>query len=217
MRVPFSFKDMNKNKSYIYIIENTITNSYYIGVTSQNNYLSRWKSHISKRKILSHLPLYQDMIKFGVKNFSFRVIEELSSKEEAFKREASWISSLKGFGCMLYNICDGGNGSFGLRKDDLWKLNHSNTMSGRKVDFKTKEKISTTMKELIKLEPERKINQSLKVSGEKNGNSKLNTEDIIRIRNLYASGSYTQSKLSEMFGVNQGQIGKIIRKELWKF
>lgn len=51
--------------------------------------------------------------------------------------------------------------------------------------------------------------------GEKHPLSVLSEKDVIEILNLYGTGKFTQSKLSERFGVSQSQIGKIVRGERW--
>jgi len=52
-------------------------------------------------------------------------------------------------------------------------------------------------------------------AGEKNSHCKLTTKQVIRIKKLYSSGSYTQKNLGIKFKVTQGVISKIIRGELW--
>lgn len=52
--------------------------------------------------------------------------------------------------------------------------------------------------------------------GENNGNSKLTWEKVKEIRRKYATGKYTQLKLSKEYNVTRGNIGSIIRNERWK-
>jgi len=47
--------------------------------------------------------------------------------------------------------------------------------------------------------------------GQKNPNCKLSNEDIADIRKKYASGKYSGTVLSEIYGVAQGTISKIVR------
>jgi predicted XRE-type DNA-binding protein len=51
--------------------------------------------------------------------------------------------------------------------------------------------------------------------GERNGNSKLTSEDVKKIRQL-ASHGYSQRTIAKKFNVSQPLIGKITRYELWK-
>lgn len=52
--------------------------------------------------------------------------------------------------------------------------------------------------------------------GSKNGFSKLIESQVIEIRQLFKSGQTNKTKLSQIFGVTDVLIGKIIRNEIWK-
>lgn len=52
--------------------------------------------------------------------------------------------------------------------------------------------------------------------GEAHGQSKLADEDVIEIRELWATGKYLQRELAEMFGVTRQTIGKIVNRRLWR-
>jgi len=47
------------------------------------------------------------------------------------------------------------------------------------------------------------------------GNAKLNERQVIKIRELYNSGEYTQTELGRKFGVYKTTIHKIVRKLIW--
>ena len=44
---------------------------------------------------------------------------------------------------------------------------------------------------------------------------KLTWEQVEKIRKLYRTKKYTQSKLGNLFNVSQGEIGYIVRNEIW--
>lgn len=46
--------------------------------------------------------------------------------------------------------------------------------------------------------------------------SKLTREQVIEIRELYASGNYSQPELGRMYGVAHTSIGAIVRRASWK-
>jgi hypothetical protein len=56
----------------------------------------------------------------------------------------------------------------------------------------------------------------LKPSGENHGSSKLTQNEVDEIRQLYATGKYSHRQLGEMFGISHGNVGKIVRYQLWK-
>ena len=46
---------------------------------------------------------------------------------------------------------------------------------------------------------------------------KLSQQNVLDIRKLYASGEYTQKQLADKFGVGRSNIGRIVRRDTWKF
>jgi group I intron endonuclease len=89
----------------IYIVENNLNGKVYVGQTKNPN--KRKSQHFNsinrkegdKRK---DYPLYQDMIKYGVENFSFKEIEK-TEDDKANEREVFYIEKFaKGKG--VYNL-----------------------------------------------------------------------------------------------------------------
>lgn len=84
----------------IYIIINKTTNECYIGQSKNIN--QRFLSH--KRSIKNKkYALYSDMRYYGLKNFTFSVLEECPVSE-LDKREMYWIKKYQKDGYFLYNI-----------------------------------------------------------------------------------------------------------------
>lgn len=54
-----------------------------------------------------------------------------------------------------------------------------------------------------------------RVFGERHRISKLSENDVVEIRNLYSQNIYTQSKLGELYSVDQRTISRIVRNEQW--
>lgn len=52
--------------------------------------------------------------------------------------------------------------------------------------------------------------------GEKNGNRKLRSEDVIAIRQKYATGNISYQILAQEFGLTKAHIGRIVKRKLWK-
>ncbi len=52
--------------------------------------------------------------------------------------------------------------------------------------------------------------------GEINGNSKLKENDVLEIRELYATGEYFQRELAVKFGVSSALIVLIVNNKIWK-
>lgn len=52
--------------------------------------------------------------------------------------------------------------------------------------------------------------------GERSANAKLNEEKVREIRRLYAIGNISQTKLGEMFDIDQTVVSDIVRRETWR-
>ena len=52
--------------------------------------------------------------------------------------------------------------------------------------------------------------------GEDHPRAKLTKEDVIELRDMYASGGYTQKELAEIFGIHKGNVAQIVNRYTWK-
>ena len=91
----------------IYKITNKLNGKVYIG--QSNNIERRFKEHINKRTT-AWSSIRPAILKYGVENFSFEVLEECSI-EELNKREEYWIKYYGSFGEKGYNLNPGGDQS----------------------------------------------------------------------------------------------------------
>lgn len=92
----------------IYKIENLINHKIYIGQSINIEF--RWQRHrqtMNEKSDASKRPLYCDMRKYGIENFSFEVVEECS-QEELAEREVYWVSYYDSFN-NGYNLTRGGH------------------------------------------------------------------------------------------------------------
>ena len=80
--------------SAVYKITNTVTGKFYIG--SSKNIKSRWAVHKcqSTWKNNPNKQLYQDMRKYGVDKFEFKILAEVES-EHLKEKEQQFIETLK--------------------------------------------------------------------------------------------------------------------------
>ena len=157
MAINTDINNYNLEKSdyygFIYITTNNINGRKYIG---QRKYYGKWQIYLGSGSIL------KDAIKkYGVDNFSMKIIDECYSKDELNKKEQYWIDYYNAIDDRLfYNIAKGGSGGdtySGLTEENLntvkQKLNHEgerNPMFNKKHNNKTKEKISIKAKERLK-------------------------------------------------------------------
>ena len=83
-----TISQLGPNHCGIYLITNTINGKYYVGQSV--DILNRWQQHeYAEAKSL----LYEEIKKYGLINFIFRVLEECSPRE-LDEREYFWINEL---------------------------------------------------------------------------------------------------------------------------
>lgn len=101
---------LKRYKNVIYELYCIETNTYYIGQTIKplNDRISK---HFSDAKRGREQILYEDIRKYGRSSFTYRVIEEVSNREELDDKERFWIDKYIKDGFALYN------NEFGGRKD----------------------------------------------------------------------------------------------------
>lgn len=127
----FFKKEGIKMASGIYKIENIITHNVYIGKT--NNFEVRWNQHKSEarhNKDNSHL--YNAMRKYGIENFTFSIVEEMTLEEynkNGNDREKYWIKFYQAFeNHDNYNETIGGEGTQGWIAPQEYRDNMSKIM-----------------------------------------------------------------------------------------
>ena len=100
------------NVGYIYKITNKVNNKCYIGQTSKPVQI-RWNEHKNDSKKITkgkyNYPLYKAFRKYGLKNFSFEIIEECKIADLDDK-EIYWINFYNSYHDG-YNQCLGGGGN----------------------------------------------------------------------------------------------------------
>lgn len=181
----------------------------YVGISQ--NPEQRWKRHRSDAKNPKKIKFAIQLAlnKYGEENFIFKKIEEYDTWEEACQGEIKWIKELKILGHQLYNETGGGEGAYGFIWTDEQKKRASERMTGEgnhmfgvQLFGEANGNYGKEMKPHVK-------NELLK------HRRKLTDEQIINIRNLYASGNYTQTKLAQEFNISLTQIFRIVSNQSW--
>ena len=115
---------------YVYIIENLITNHYYIGCTK--NHRHRWSSHLCKANTeRPDSKLYMHFQEYGPSNLEMSLIDSFDDKHEAYNFEESCIDLDDPY-CL--NTAKGGVGGFCVpeEKKDAWRKKLSSARQHKK-------------------------------------------------------------------------------------
>ena len=120
---------IQKETFYVYEIVNKVTQRKYIGMTKRPK--SRFYGHLSnmKRGLHSGENIVSDYIKYGRDSFYFRILETVSTRQEAYNLETKYI-----FKYQTYVPEFGYNGN-----DQRFTCNHSipqkcsNTELGKRI------------------------------------------------------------------------------------
>ena len=131
----------------IYKIENKINHCIYIGKAKDiQNRWNQHKSEIKSDKNKTHL--YNDMRKYGIENFDFSIIEEMSLEEynkNGSEREKYWIKYYNSYlNPEHYNETEGGEGTLGWVPSQEWRDKQSKI---KKEWYKTPEGIEKRKKQ----------------------------------------------------------------------
>ncbi len=106
---------MLKSGAYIYIIENILDGTIYVGVSNspKRRYSEHKHAAISGNKMF-HLQYAMRKHLDNIDNvFRMSIIEYFNTSDEALCQEIYWIRYLKDMGLVLYNETEGGEGQFG--------------------------------------------------------------------------------------------------------
>ena len=195
----------------IYKIENKLNGKCYVGQTGQS-LRRRFYGNLNQsiRRLIKEL---------GRKNFIVELLEEVPLFEGDVA-ERKWIEKLNAYEPTGYNIREGGIRGR-IAESTKQKLR------GREVTVETRAKmvaaamgksISEKARESLELGRKLRWTEERKraSAGEGNPHSLLTKEKVLKIRELYASGFYSQQRLGEMFGVKQVTISKIITGKNWR-
>ena len=94
----------------IYKITNLINNKVYIGQSIDIK--ERWYNHLHRHQRSKDLPLYRAFEKYGIKNFTFDIIEECDI-QNLDEREKYWIQYYDSYN-NGYNMTTGGQGTHNI-------------------------------------------------------------------------------------------------------
>ena len=219
----------------IYKITNTINGKQYVGQT-KTTVVKRFSSHIRDARFGSTSAIHSAIRKYGKDAFTIEPLEECESFEALDQAEKKWIADLNTIAPNGYNIERGGcrnRGSlseatraklreaakhrspewyekicYALRNRSAeWNKKLAESRKGRTATPKQRAALAAGTKL-------RHINGTTK--GEDNGRAILTWDKVSQIREMYATGDYSQDQLGHLFGVTQLAISAVVRHKTWK-
>lgn len=167
----------------------------YIGITQQDP-KNRWLNGYGYKKQI----FYRAVAKYGWENIKHEILYSDVTEKVAKEKEIELISIYNSTNPKYgYNVVEGGQGTTGYHHTDVTKEKMRNLKLGR-----------TLPKEYAL-----KISQTHRTKGKFNF-SKLTIEQVLEIKNLLVNTDISFKDISEKYNVNQSNIEKINKKELWQ-
>lgn len=130
--------------SNIYVITNNVNGKKYVGQTTDVD--KRWYAHqyCSKNRTDHNIYLYNAINKYGIEEFTFKIIESNVSLSEVNEREEYWIKNLNTHSPNGYNLTIGGEGTKGYKMSDETKEKISKAAKYRFSRMSKSERLSIT-------------------------------------------------------------------------
>ena len=178
----------------IYEIENKINGHCYIGMTTQT-FRERKRQHKKDIARNTHFYIYRAFKKYGWDSFNWKIIGTSENIDILKEMEKTFISYYKGIGIKLYNLTDGGEGTFGYHHTQETKQRLSQ-LKRKKID--EKEIVSLYLEGKTLYEIAEKMGCSIKIVWSRliENNIKIrNSRDSRRGRGLFGfTGGYFSRK-----------------------
>lgn len=192
----------------IYSFKNKLNGRIYVGQTTRT-FEERTGEHLRKRVTAFDKALY----KYGIENFEHRILDKAETIEELNAKEIHWINELDSLVPSGYNLCCGGNNTFGYthreeskRKMSLTKKK-SGVMKGKNNHYYGKKHPPEVLEKMKKAwSPERKAELS-----ERSKNMDRSYQ-FVKVRNKETGELYDSVKqASEATGVLATHITRVCK------
>ena len=219
----------------IYTIKNKQSGKQYVGQT-RTSLNKRFSSHFTAAKRGSTGLLHDAMRTLPKDSFQIELLQACRSIDELDEAERKWIAELRTIAPDGYNIEEGGCRFRGAlagstraklreaakhrppewyarichaarNRSPEWRRKLSEAIKQRKVTPKQREALAAGARL-------RHINGTTK--GEHNGRAILTWDKVFQIREMYATGNYSQDHIGLLFGVKQITISAIVRHKIWR-
>lgn len=182
-------------RKYIVYKHTCPSGKVYIGITQQVPE-KRWINGYGYKKQI----FYRAIQKYGWENIKHEILYNNLTEKEAKEKEIELIDKYKSnTPTHGYNVVDGGQGTVGYHHTVETKVKMRNLKLGRTLSNEHSLKISKA----------HRIRNNFNFA-------KLTVEQVLEIKNLLVNSDISFKEISEKYNVNQGNIERINKKELWQ-
>jgi group I intron endonuclease len=187
----------------VYLIHNRENGRVYVGGTS--NIRARWSLHLSllRRGKHANTGLQSDWHRYGPLAFEFRVLEQVTSRDELLRREMYWADSYR-FACNVYNIEPVGGRGVKLACNRGHPYDDANTYTDRN-GRRTCQECRRILRRARTIQLGRQPGAS---------HAKLTPDQVRAIRARNASGE-TKVDLAREFGVSPSTVRRLVQRRLY--
>lgn len=205
-------------KTGIYKITNTINGKVYVG--SAVDIKKRWRDHKwhlnNNKHHNSHLQ--SSWNKYGINSFNFEILLECEISE-LLTFELDYIIKYDCFNNKLgYNVNDPEHIFLNKKHTDKTKallskqkMGNKNPMFGKCGNKHPRYNKATSVETRDKIS----LNRKGLTVGDNHPSAKLNSEDIIKIREMNKIDNISQTKIAKLYNVSLSNINSIINRKSW--
>lgn len=202
----------------VYLIRNQINGKLYVGQTT-TSLRRRFQSHVdhaSRSERCSKSAIEQAFLKYGRHRFTIVVLEACETMDALNAAEKHWIEHLHTKAPRGYNIREGGGARGRHAESTRAKLRRPCRPETRARLSALAQGRAVTDAQLDALRRGRETNRP-HPHGSRNPNAKLTDQQVAHIRDLYATGRYSQQQLGKLYGVQQVTVSALIRGRTWSY
>lgn len=199
---------------YVYKITNKLNLKVYIGKASDA--LKRFRVHIKiakggKEKYPRKFhAIHAAIVKYGLENFTFEILHETLTEQDAFNLESKEIMLLKTNNLPTYNLSNGGEGNSGWKHTKESRKKMSLARKGKSFSNEHKKALSEAQSGSNHSQFGK--HQSIKW---REGKSKITSAEVEEIKYLIKSKLKSRD-IAKFYNVSESLISQIKHNKIWK-
>jgi group I intron endonuclease len=203
----------------VYLIRNTQNGMCYVGKAEKP--FRRWSQHVKNALMGYGFRFHAAIREHGLTAFTFCVLSQHPTEEEAFIAEVNAINLFSSFGSRGYNDTMGGEGALGFKHSEETRRKLSESHKGKVMSVAIRNKIAKSNTGKIRSnEHKRHLSESNRgkhdYRGERHPRSKLTDVAASEIRKLWLETTVTRQELCERFQITLGVLNPLLRGRTYR-